>query len=106
MKHMLRLLLALGLACAAASAQAVLVLSYHDIRDDVAAKGDPDPYAISTTNFVAHLEWLRAQRYVPVSAQAVREARAGGPALPPRAVLLTFDDGLRSVSPTCSPLRA
>ena len=23
----------------------LLVLSYHDIRDDVAPKGDPDPYA-------------------------------------------------------------
>lgn len=104
MNHPMRILLALCLALATLPAHAVLVLSYHDIRDDVAAKGDPDPYAVSTANFVAHLEWLRAHDYVPVSAQAVREARAGGPPLPDRAVLLTFDDGLRSVYTHVFPL--
>lgn len=104
MNHLLRLLLALGLACTTLPAHAVLVLSYHDIRDDVAAKGDTDPYAVSTRNFVAHLEWLRAHGYQPVSAQAVREARAGGTPLPDRAVLLTFDDGLRSAYTHVFPL--
>lgn len=104
MNHLLRLLLALLLASVAMPARAVLVLSYHDVRDDVAAKGDPDAYAVSTKNFVAHLEWLRANGYVPVSAEAVRQARAGGPALPDKAVLLTFDDGLRSVFTHVFPL--
>ncbi|EEF93556.1 hypothetical protein CATMIT_01813, partial [Catenibacterium mitsuokai DSM 15897] len=35
----------------------LLVLSYHDVRDDVARKGDPDAYAVSTQNFAAHLDW-------------------------------------------------
>ena len=104
MKHLLRLLMALLLACTALPAHALLVLSYHDIRDDVAAKGDPDPYAVSTRNFVAHLEWLRASGYQPVSAQAVREARAGGTPLPEKPVLLTFDDGLVSVYTHAFPL--
>ena len=104
MNHLLRLLLALSFASIAMPAHAVLVLSYHDVRDDVAAKGDPDPYAVSTKNFVAHLEWLRANGYVPVSAEAVRQARTGGPALPEKAVLLTFDDGLRSVVTHVFPL--
>lgn len=85
-------------------ADALLVLSYHDIRDDVAAKGDPDPFAVSTRNFAMHLDWLRAQGYVPVSAQAVREARAGRRMLPDKAVLLTFDDGLRSTYTHAFPL--
>ena len=71
----------------------LLVLSYHDIRDDVAPKGDPDPYAVSTTNFAQHLDWLRAHGYQAVSVQAVLDARAGRAALPDKAVLLTFDDG-------------
>lgn len=92
-------------ACLSAPAQAaLLVLSYHDIRDDVAPKGDPDDFAISTANFVAHLDWLRAHGYVPVSVQAVIDARAGRRPLPDKAVLLTFDDGLRSVYTHAFPL--
>jgi biofilm PGA synthesis lipoprotein PgaB len=87
-----------------APARALLVLSYHDIRDDVAAKGDADPFAVSTRNFAMHLDWLRAHGYVPVSAQAVREARAGRRTLPEKAVLLTFDDGLRSTYTHAYPL--
>ena len=34
----------------------LLVISYHDIRDDVVRHGDPDPYAVSTQNFAAHLD--------------------------------------------------
>ena len=104
MIRLLALLLAASAALFAPSAQAVLVLSYHDIRDDVAAKGDPDAYAVSTANFAAHLDWLHAHDYRPVSAQAVREARAGGTALPDKALLLTFDDGLRSVYTHVYPL--
>ncbi len=85
-------------------ARALLVLSYHDIRDDVAAKGDADPFAVSTRNFAMHLDWLRAHGYVPVSAQAVRDARAGRRTLPDKAVLLTFDDGLRSTYTHALPL--
>lgn len=82
----------------------LLVLSYHDIRDDVAPKGDPDPYAVSTTNFAQHLDWLRAHGYQAVSVQAVLDARAGRAALPDKAVLLTFDDGLRSAYTHVFPL--
>ncbi len=104
MNRLVPLLVAALLACVALPARAVLVLSYHDVRDEVAAKGDPDGYAVSTRNFVSHLDWLRAHGYVPVSAQAVRDARAGGTTLPPKAVLLTFDDGLESVYTRVFPL--
>lgn len=96
-------LLALMTAVAPAHAS-LLVLSYHDIRDDVAPKGDPDPYAVSTTNFAQHLDWLRAHGYQAVSVQAVLDARAGRGTLPEKAVLLTFDDGLRSAYTHVFPL--
>lgn len=74
----------------------LLVLSYHDIRDDVEPSGDPDAYATSTYNFAAQLDWLGAHGYTPVDLDAIIAAQRGGPPLPPKAVLLTFDDGLRS----------
>lgn len=77
-------------------AAGLLVLAYHDIRDDVAARGDPDPHATSTRNFVAQLDWLSGHGYVPVSLDDVIAASRGQRPLPDKAVLLTFDDGLRS----------
>lgn len=85
-------------------ARALLVLSYHDIRDDVAPKGDADRFAVSTRNFAMHLDWLRAQGYTAVSTQQVIDARAGRARLPDKAVLLTFDDGLRSTYTHAFPL--
>lgn len=82
----------------------LLILSYHDIRDQVAAKGDADTYAVSTQNFAAHLDWLGAHGYHPVSLSQVIDASQGRATLPPRPVLLTFDDGLRSVYDKAFPL--
>jgi len=82
----------------------LLVLSYHDIRDDVARQGDPDGFALSTQNFAAHLDWLAGHGYRPVSLQQVIEASRGGAPLPDKPVLLTFDDGLRSVYDKVFPL--
>lgn len=94
----------LVLAALPGPAHALLVLSYHDIRDDVAPKGDADRFAVSTRNFAMHLDWLRAQGYTAVSAQQVIDARAGRTPLPAKAVLLTFDDGLRSTYTHAFPL--
>ena len=84
--------------------EALLVLSYHDIRDDVAAEGDPDAYAVSHQNFAAHLDWLSGHGYNPVSLSQVIEASRSGRPLPKKPVLLTFDDGLRSTYTHAYPL--
>lgn len=86
------------------AAEPLLVLSYHDIRDDVAAEGDADAYAVSAQNFAAHLDWLAGHGYHPVSLSQVIEANRGGPGLPGKPVLLTFDDGLRSTYTHAYPL--
>ncbi|WP_064749642.1 poly-beta-1,6-N-acetyl-D-glucosamine N-deacetylase PgaB [Lysobacter firmicutimachus] len=91
-------------ALAPAQADELLVLSYHDVRDDVARKGDPDAYAVSTQNFAAHLDWLAGHGYHPVSLSQVIAASRGEKPLPPKAVLLTFDDGLRSIYTHAFPL--
>jgi poly-beta-1,6-N-acetyl-D-glucosamine N-deacetylase len=87
----------------AIAAEPLLVLSYHDIRDDVAAKGDADAYSVSTQNFAAHLDWLAGHGYHPVSMAQVVAASKGAP-LPSKPVLITFDDGLRSLYTHAFPL--
>ncbi|TWI03598.1 biofilm PGA synthesis lipoprotein PgaB [Luteimonas cucumeris] len=88
----------------AAEPEQLLVISYHDVRDDVATKGDVDSYAISTQNFAAHLDWLSAQGYQPISLTQLIDASEGRAALPDKPVLLTFDDGLRSLYTHVFPL--
>lgn len=67
----------------------VRVLAYHAIDD-------PD-------GFARQLEVL-AHRYHPISLADLDAARTGAAALPERAVLLTFDDGYRSVLTEAAPL--
>ncbi|HET9555390.1 MAG TPA: poly-beta-1,6-N-acetyl-D-glucosamine N-deacetylase PgaB [Anaeromyxobacteraceae bacterium] len=71
------------------------VLSYHEVAD----KGEAlQPlYAVTPTNFVRQMDWLRNHGYRFVSVGDVLAARAGKAPLPPKAVLVTFDDGYQSV---------
>lgn len=81
---------------------AFVVLSYHEVRDDV--RDYPDPLAVDTAALVKQFAWLRANGYTPVSLDAVIEARRGGPPLPAKAVLLTFDDAYLSFYTRVYPL--
>ncbi len=103
----------------------VVVLCYHDVRDDVggapipaggsaepsleiSAGGsrqlDADQYAISTRNLASHFDWLRAHGYHVISLQQLIDARTKGAQLPDKPVLLTFDDGLQSAYTKVFPL--
>ena len=79
-------------------------LAYHDVRDRVARDFDADQYTVSTEHLVAHFSWLRANGYTPVGIDDILAARDGTRALPEKAVLLTFDDGLASVYTHVYPL--
>ncbi len=102
-----------------AQAPDIIVLCYHDVRDDVGGtlvasqeaaitpdlhNLDPDQYATSTRNLASQFDWLRSHGYHMVSLQQVIDARSGGQPLPDHAVLLTFDDGLRSAYTKVFPL--
>ena len=82
----------------------LIVLAYHDVRDDVGLKADRDPDATSTDHIIAHFDWLKANGYHVVSLQQVIDAGHAGHPLPPDAVLLTFDDGLESFYTRVYPL--
>ncbi|NWB31759.1 poly-beta-1,6-N-acetyl-D-glucosamine N-deacetylase PgaB [Pseudomonas gingeri] len=71
----------------------VLGIAYHDVEDR-----DPDQavVAVRTERLLEQLAWLRENGYRPVSVDQILAARSGGTALPPKAVLLSFDDGYAS----------
>lgn len=85
---------------------AVRVLCYHDVRDHLrqSFQTSPDATAVATGDLVEHFEWLKSNNFTVVSLQQLITARSGGPELPEKAVLLTFDDGYKSVYSHVFPL--
>ncbi|MBD9566522.1 poly-beta-1,6-N-acetyl-D-glucosamine N-deacetylase PgaB [Pseudomonas sp. PDM09] len=71
----------------------VLGIAYHDVEDR-----DPDQavVAVRTERLLEQLAWLRENNYKPVTVDQIMAARNGGPELPPRAIVLSFDDGYSS----------
>ncbi len=70
-----------------------LGIAYHDVSDR-----DPDQavVAVRTERLIEQLAWLRENGYQAVSVDQILAARHGGPALPPKAIMLSFDDGYSS----------
>jgi biofilm PGA synthesis lipoprotein PgaB len=87
-----------------AEAPEIHAIAYHDVRASVDRDRDPDPYAVSATHLARHFEWLRQQGYVVVGLDEILSAQSTGQRLPDRAVLLTFDDGFRSMYTHVFPL--
>ena len=79
-----------------------IALSYHEVENDRTPISSPT--AVRASDLGAQFAWLKANGYQPVSVDAIVASRNGGPALPPKAVLLTFDDGLKDVYTRAFPL--
>ena len=84
------------------TSQRLIVLAYHD----VAEPGDAvsRDFAITPRQFADQLVWLRQNGYHPVSIQQILQARSTGEPLPANPVLISFDDGYRSVFTNVYPL--
>lgn len=78
------------------------VLAYHDVTDGDATTGDI--MTIGVRELIGQFAWLKEHGYRPVSLDDIAAARAGTRELPDKAVLLTFDDGYRSVYTHVYPL--
>ncbi|WP_339497750.1 poly-beta-1,6-N-acetyl-D-glucosamine N-deacetylase PgaB [Pseudomonas sp. EA_15y_Pfl1_P101] len=78
-----------------------LGIAYHDVNDT-----DPDQavVAVRTERLIDQLAWLRENGYQAVSVDQILAARRGGPALPPKAVMLSFDDGYSSFYTRVMPI--
>lgn len=78
-----------------------LALCYHEVEDDAA---DERYLSVRTSALNEQIAWLRNNGYNPVSVQQILDAHKGGPELPEKAVLLSFDDGFSSFSRRVYPL--
>jgi len=76
-------------------------IAFHDVVDDRRDLGDD---AMTTGTLIEFFEWLKANNWTAVSANDVLRAARGEHALPPRAILITFDDGYRSLYTRVFPL--
>ena len=85
-----------------ARSQELVVLAYHEISDPAQAVM-PD-YAVTPAAFQAQMAWLVEHGYHVVDVDQVLAARRGGRPLPSQPVLLSFDDGYRSVYTEAFPV--
>lgn len=86
---------------ASAESNKFIALCYH------AVVKDPDPkdsYTLSYNLFAKHMEYLKANGYHPISLDQILMAQNGVKPLPPKAVLLMFDDGYISYKDFILPL--
>jgi len=80
----------------------LVVLAYHEIADP--AQAAIPEYAVTPHNFEAQLRWLAGHGYHFVDVDQVLAAGRGHGRLPAKPVLLSFDDGYRSVYTEAFPL--
>lgn len=79
-----------------------LVVMYHYVRDSASTRF-PAIRALPPGAFERQLDWLQRE-YRLVGPQDLEAAIGGGPALPPDAALLTFDDGFVDHYETVFPI--
>lgn len=91
-KTVLRILVVVMLPGSVVFAEELTVLCYHDL---VANPGE-DAYAISRSNFVEQMDYLQSNGYQPISLRQLNRIYKKQEQLPNKAVLITFDDGLKS----------
>jgi peptidoglycan/xylan/chitin deacetylase (PgdA/CDA1 family) len=89
-----------GLLAAANFNFRIPILVYHRFATTAA-----DSMTVTVSLFESHLKYLRDNGYQTISLRQFVEFRANGhPALPPRAIIITADDGHRSVFTQMLPL--
>jgi peptidoglycan/xylan/chitin deacetylase (PgdA/CDA1 family) len=81
----------------------VVAFLWHTVADAPLPHVSPLYPVKSPAELERDLLWI-AREFRVVPYEAVRKARAGGRPLPPRAALLTFDDGMRACLEAARPL--
>jgi len=94
------LLTSLALPCAA-DTPVFAAIALHDVVD---TERELDADAITTDRLVGLLEWMKASGVRAVALDDIEAASHGTRTLPDRALLLTFDDGYRSLYTRVFPL--
>lgn len=85
--------------------RAVPILMYHVIADPPESAPFPDLY-VSRADLRAQVRWLARAGYEAVTLGRVLDAWSGRATLPPRPIVLSFDDGYRSHVTAALPILA
>ena len=78
------------------------ILSYHEIADK--SQTLDSTYAVTPSNFDQQMHWLMDNGYHFIGINDILKYRKSGKTLPDKAVLITFDDGYRSVYTNAYPI--
>ena len=78
------------------------ILMFHSVAEARGATSRPTSVAPGV--FAAQMQALARSGLPVISLGQLAAARGGGPALPPRSVILTFDDGFRDFADAAWPL--
>jgi peptidoglycan/xylan/chitin deacetylase (PgdA/CDA1 family) len=81
----------------------VPILNYHVIGEPPASAPFPELY-VSRRVFAAQLRWLRRNGYQAVSLRRVYDYWRRGRVLPPKPIVISFDDGYRGQFTNARPL--
>jgi peptidoglycan/xylan/chitin deacetylase (PgdA/CDA1 family) len=80
---------------------AIPVLLYHSVSD--APAGRFGPFTVSRSQLAAHLDLVLELGYQPITVRGLLDGLASGQ-LPPRPVVLTFDDGFADYAANAWPI--
>jgi biofilm PGA synthesis lipoprotein PgaB len=81
--------------------QRFVAIAFHDVVDQTSDLGSD---TVTTKTFVQFLDWLKGTGWEAISLDDVSAAARGLRRLPDKAILLTFDDGYRSLYTRVFPL--
>src|SRR4051812_16375700 len=78
-----------------------VAVAFHDVVD---GRAGPDDYDVTTGALVSFFEWLRGHGWTAITLDDIARAKSGTRPLPEHAILITFDDGYRSLYTRVYPL--
>ena len=81
----------------------VPILMYHAVEDAPRPPKYKHFYVLAD-EFAGQMRMLKRSGYTPITFRQMADARAGTAALPPKPVLLTFDDGYTNLKSNVHPL--
>lgn len=84
-----------------ATGQRFVAVAFHDVQDDAGAL---DVDGVSTDRLIAFFDHIRADGWTPITLDDLARARSGAKPLPDKAILISFDDGYRSLYTRVFPL--